>query len=391
MAIKPESSFPPDPGLLRMRQAQRVTWVSVVVNLVLTAVQIVVGVVAHSQSLLADAMHTLSDIVGDGFVLYANRKGAEAADDAHPYGHGRYETVASLVLGLLLAATGVGILVVAAERLQHLGDVRPVGIAALWAALATLAGKEILFRYMLRIAERLRSPMLVANAWHARSDALSSLVVAVGIGSTLSGFAGADTVAALIVGAMIIKAGLRFSWQAIRELIDTGLSAEEVARLRVTLVETPGVLDLHELRTRRMGHKVLADAHVQVNPRISVSEGHLIAESAKARVLRAHPDVLDVLVHVDAEDDLNPAQGFPAFPGRADMIRRLAGLLDEDPARFEQVTLHYLGQKVDAEVTFVPELARGDHDLERMERRLRERLPEDPWLRTVQLKQRAAP
>ena len=195
----------------RFVDGQHITWVSVGVNLILTAMQMVVGFLAHSQSLMADAMHTFADIISDGFVLYANRKGAEAADDAHPYGHGRYETAASLVLGLLLVGTGIGILISAAGRLSNLGQLPPVGVAAMWAALFTLAAKEGLFRYMLRTAERLRSPMLVANAWHARADALSSLVVAAGIGGALLGFNFADGVAAIVVGAMIVRAGFRFA------------------------------------------------------------------------------------------------------------------------------------------------------------------------------------
>ncbi|MDP1636437.1 MAG: cation diffusion facilitator family transporter, partial [Gallionellaceae bacterium] len=169
----------------RFKEGQRITWVSVGVNIVLTAMQLVVGFIAHSQSLIADAMHTLSDIVADAFVLFANRKGAEAADEDHPYGHGRFETAASLVLGLLLAGTGAGILIAAAGRLQDIGSAPLVGVAAMWAAMFTLVAKEGLFRYMLAKAERLRSPMLVANAWHARADALSSLVVAVGIAGAL--------------------------------------------------------------------------------------------------------------------------------------------------------------------------------------------------------------
>jgi cation diffusion facilitator family transporter len=287
----------------RFRAGQRITWVSVAVNIVLTVMQVAVGFIANSMALVADAMHTLSDIIADGFVLWANRKGAEAADDEHPYGHGRYETAASLVLGLLLTITGAGILVSAAGRLQDLGSLPPVGVAAIWAALITLVGKEGLFRYMLGIAERLRSPMLIANAWHARADALSSLVVAAGVGGALLGFAFADAVAAIVVGGMIIKAGLGFAWEAMRELIDTGLPAEEVGAIRQTLATTPGVVDLHELRTRRMAHRVFVDVHVQVDGNITVREGHEIGELARKRVLAAHPEVLDVLIHLDPEND----------------------------------------------------------------------------------------
>lgn len=297
----PHSTEPVDPA--RFREGQRITWVSVAVNVLLTVMQVLVGVVANSMALVADAMHTLSDIVADGFVLWANRKGSEAADAEHPYGHGRFETAASLVLGLLLTATGAGILISAAGRLQEIGSLPPVGVAAMWAAIITLIGKEGLFRYMLAIAERLRSPMLVANAWHARADALSSLVVAAGIGGSLLGFPFADAAAAIIVGAMIVKAGVGFAWEAMRELMDEGLTVEEVAAIRTTLLETAGVIDLHDLRTRRMGHRVLVDVHLQVDGNITVREGHEIGEVARHRAIAAHPEVLDVLIHLDAEDD----------------------------------------------------------------------------------------
>jgi cation diffusion facilitator family transporter len=156
---------------------------------------------------------------------------------------------------------------------------------------------------MLKVAERLRSPMLVANAWHARADALSSLVVAAGVGGALLGFAFADAVAAIVVGGMIVKAGAGFAWEAMRELIDTGLSAEEVAAIRKTLAETPGVVDLHELRTRRMAHQVLVDVHIQVDGNITVAAGHEIGEQARGRTFAAHPEVLDVLIHLDPEND----------------------------------------------------------------------------------------
>ena len=373
----------------RFAEGQRITWISVAVNVLLTAMQVVVGFMAHSQALIADAMHTLSDVVADAFVLVANRKGAEAADADHPYGHGRYETAASLVLGLILAGTGAGILISAATRLQDIGSLPPVGSAAMWAALFTLAAKEGLFRYMLAIAERLRSPMLMANAWHARADALSSLVVAVGIAGALLGFGFADAVAAIIVGAMIVKAGAGFAWEAIRELIDTGLSAVEVAAIRQSIADTPGVLSMHELRTRRMAHQVLVDAHVQVNPRISVSEGHRIAETARRRVLASHPEVIDVLVHVDAENDLMGATAVE-LPGREELLEHLRGLLEMDPPGFEQTTLHYLGNRVEAEIVLPADFIEGPR-LDALRLRLADKLTGDAWFAAVRLSQTIAP
>lgn len=383
-------SSPIDPA--RLAEANRVTWVSVVVNVILTAMQVVVGTIAHSQSLIADAMHTLTDIVSDGFVLYANRKGAEAADETHPYGHGRYETAASLALGTLLSITGAGILYTAVQRLQVLDTLPPVGVAAMVAASITLIGKESLFRYMLRIAERLRSPMLVANAWHARADALSSLVVAIGIGGALAGYRFADAVGAIIVGAMIVKAGVKFAWDALNELIDTGLSPEEVATIRTTLEKTPGVVDAHEIRTRRMGHKALVDVHIQVSPRISVSEGHLIAETARARVLREHEDVLDVLVHVDAEEDID----FETFrgrryPDRSALLAHLQSVVGDEVPILDDTVLHYLGQRIEADAYVPLDVLTDQQRLQSAHKRIAEVIAADPWFCAIRLHGRCAP
>jgi cation diffusion facilitator family transporter len=373
----------------RYREGRKVTWVSIAVNVVLTAMQVLVGLWAHSQALVADAMHTLSDVFADFFVLYANRKGAEAADAEHPYGHARYETAASLVLGLLLMATGAGILISAVERLQNLDSAPKIGVAAVWAAVFTLVGKETLFRYMLAVGERLRSPMLIANAWHARADALSSLVVAVGVGGALLGFAFADAVAAIVVGAMIVKTGAEFAWTAMRELIDTGVDAEEVERIRNTIRATPGVIGLHELRTRRMAQKVLVDAHIQVDAYISVSEGHWIGEEVRRRVLAAHEDVIDLLVHVDPEEDFHlPVAGAPAtrLPAREALIRHLRTILGDDGTlKFDEVRLHYLRQRVEAEVFLSPDAVLDSAQVVGMRQRLAAQLPDDPYFRKIAL------
>jgi cation diffusion facilitator family transporter len=366
----------------RYREGQRVTWVSVGVNLLLTITQISVGLLAHAQSLVADGFHSLSDLVADFMVLVANFHSRHPADERHPYGHQRIETAASFGLGLLLVATGGGILWAAAGRIQHMESLPPVAPIALWVALGTLAAKEGLFRYMLHVGEKLRSPMLIANAWHARSDAASSLVVTAGLAGSLFGYPFLDPVAAVIVGFMILRMGFEFAWDALRELMDESLSDEEVAGIRDTLTTTAGVVDLHELRTRRMAHQALVDAHIRVDPRISVSEGHRIAERARRHVLRAHPAVLDVLVHVDAEDDSVPLPR-ASFPERPELEAHLRALLGEGGVDFDRALLHYLGQKVEAELfltqPIAPEILAG------IERRLAEKLADDPWVSKVRL------
>jgi len=209
------------------------------------------------------------------------------------------------------------------------------------------------------------------------------------IAGALAGFNFADAVTAIIVGAMIVRAGLKFGWEAIRELIDTGLSAGEVAAIRHTIASTPGVLGMHELRTRRMAHQVLVDAHVQVNPRISVSEGHRIAESARQRVLASHPEVLDVLVHVDAENDLQ-GNAAVSLPDRAILLAHLRELLAADPPDFERTTLHYLSTRVEAEIFLPPGFA-DDARLAGFRQRLDAALPNDPWFVAIRLNQQIAP
>jgi cation diffusion facilitator family transporter len=368
----------------RHSMATRSTWVSVVVNILLTALQIVAGFFSHSQSLIADGMHSLSDLVCDFLVLVASHHSKDPADEGHPYGHGRVETAASFALGAILVVTGGAIIVAAAMKLQNAETLPPVAPMALWVAGIALIAKESLFRYMLHVGERLRSPMLIANAWHARSDAASSLVVAVGIGGNLLGFIFADSVAAIIVGFMIVRMGIVFAWDAFQELIDAGLSIEEVDGIRQTLIDTPGVESLHELRTRRMAHRALVDAHILVDPRISVSEGHSIAERARGRVLKSHPSVVDVLVHVDPEDDAEHDDKALRMPGRGELLKELAPLIAELPQP-ERVVFHYISGKVEAEVFLPHYFFKDGLVLEEAEHSIARRLGLHPYFSAISL------
>lgn len=282
----------------RARAASRSTWVSVAVNIVLTILQIAVGVFAKSQALIADGIHSLSDLVADFVVLFASHHSKKDADADHPYGHQRFETAASLVLGVLLLAVGVGMLWSAVRKLESPETVQQVHIVALWVAGAALLSKELLFRYMLAVAKRVKSGMLVANAWHARSDAASSLVVGLGIVGNLAGYPILDPIAALVVGLMVAKMGWGFGWSALHDLMDHAVDAQEVQAIRDTLAQTPGVSGVHDVRTRKMGDMVVADAHIEVDASLTVEEGHDIAVLARDRVLQRHR-VLNLMTHVD--------------------------------------------------------------------------------------------
>ena len=282
----------------RAAAASRSTWVSVGVNIVLTLTQIGVGIGAKSQGLIADGIHSLSDLVADFVVLFASHHARKDADEDHPYGHQRFETAASLALGVLLLAVGVGMLWSATHKLQAPETVQTVHIIALWVAGGALVAKELLFRYMLAVAKRVKSSMLVANAWHARSDAASSLVVGIGIIGNLAGYPILDPIAALIVGFMVTKMGWSFGWDALHDLMDRAVDEQEVQAIRQTLIDTPGVSDVHDVRTRKMGDMIVVDAHIEVDAAITVEAGHDIAVVARQRVLQRHR-VLNLMTHVD--------------------------------------------------------------------------------------------
>jgi cation diffusion facilitator family transporter len=351
--------------------ARKTTLVSVVVNSVLVVLQIAIGVIAHSQALVADGIHSLADLVSDFVVLLANRHSGAKPDADHNYGHSRYETVASLFLGALLIVVGIGMLWRAGTRITHLGTIPPIHLSALGVALLVLVSKEGLFRYMLREAQRVRSQMLIANAWHARSDAASSLVVAIGIVGSLAGWHLLDPIAAAIVGFMVARMGWVFGWDALQDLSDRALDEAATADLRALLLATPGVRDVHEMRTRKTGDLALVDAHILVDPFISVSEGHYIAESARARVL-TDARVLDALIHVDPEDDMH-VRSVSNLPPRAALADTLSKAFAEHGEHVEAVTLHYLSTGLAVQVA----LAAGDNmvrlaemDLEAIKRRI---------------------
>lgn len=282
----------------RQAAARRSTWVSVWVNLLLTAVQLVIGIFAQSQALVADAIHSLSDLISDGIVLFANKHSGKAPDADHPYGHLRFETAATLGIGVLLAVVGIGMLWRSFERLQAPDLIPVVHAAAFYVALLALLFKELLFRYLLYVAGKVRSTMLVANAWHARSDAASSLVVALGISANLAGLPLADPLAALIVGLMIIRMGWKFSSQAFNDLVDRAVDDETEQAIRQRILGTPGVRGIHDLRTRKMGDMVWVEVDIEMDGQLTIEAGHAIAVAARERVMADLP-VLDVMTHFD--------------------------------------------------------------------------------------------
>ncbi|CAK0762455.1 ferrous-iron efflux pump FieF [Gammaproteobacteria bacterium] len=341
----------------RFEAIRRVTLIGAISNVVLTLIKILVGVVGHSQALVADGLHSLADLVADGFVYLANHQAKHGPDAEHPYGHGRFETLATFGLGITLLGVAGFVVWDAGVRLFETTRLLQPDRSVLVVALLALIVKEWLFHYSLRVGRQVRSDMVIANAWHHRSDAWSSLVVLVGVLGTMAGLNYLDAIAAVLVGLMIAHMGWEQGWGAIQELVDAGLSADQVARIRDIVLSVDGVRDLHMLRTRKMGGVASADVHVLVEPRMSVSEGHIISVWVEQR-LQAEIDTLtDITVHIDPEDDtlVPPGLGLPARGEAETLLARCWAHLPR-PSR---LMLHYLEEhiEVDAYMRLVSPLA----------------------------------
>jgi len=331
----------------RFQETRRITLIGAVVNVLLAAAKIVFGIIGSSQSLIADGVHSLSDLASDAIVILAAKHGSQDADEDHPYGHARIETAFTVGLGALLIAVAGGILADAVDRLFQTQRLLHPGVLALVVAALSVLSKELLYRYTLRVAKRVRSNLLHANAWHHRSDAISSVVVIVGVAGSMAGLHYLDALAAAGVALMIAKIGWDLSWSSLKELVDTGLDPERVEAIRNCILGVDGVRTLHMLRTRRMGQDALVYVHIMVPPRLSVSEGHHIGETVRSRVIREVDEVTDVMVHIDPEDDETSPPSLK-LPMRGELMDRLGQAWADIPAaqHIEKVTLHYLDGKI---------------------------------------------
>ena len=347
----PVTTSPSDTSSDRYRETKKITLIGAVINLLLSVLKIVVGVIGNSQSLVADGVHSLSDLITDVMVLFAALHTSKEADEDHPYGHGRIETVFTVALGLFLIAVAGGICVDAVLRIMDPASLVQPKAVVLLVALASIASKEYLYFYTMRIARRFRSNMLRANAWHHRSDSISSVIVLIGAGGALMGWLYLDAIAAIGVSLMIAKIGWDVSINSIRELIDTALDPEHVETIKAKIQAMPGVVELHMLRTRRMGGQALVDVHIQVPPRISVSEGNYISEKVRSMLIEEDDDVTDVMVHIDPEDDEQVALSADLPPrNEVENLLRSRWSNIKQATLIEKIILHYLDGKIHVEV-----------------------------------------
>lgn len=291
----------------REKQIYQVTFVGSVGNVLLTIVKFIAGVLGHSSAMVADAVHSLSDLVTDAVVLVFVGISARPQDESHDYGHGKFETMASLLISLALVAAAIGIIVSGAVKFAAwLGgeELTPPGALALWVALLSIALKEAMYRYTAIQGRKLNSPALTANAWHHRSDALSSIGAAIGIGGAvlLGGrWAVLDPLASIVVGGMLVGVAWKILRPSMGELTDASLPEETEAEILDTIRSFSGVSDPHNLRTRRIGNRVAIEAHIRLDGSLPLAEAHerttAIERSLKERF---GPDAL-ITLHMEPE------------------------------------------------------------------------------------------
>ena len=340
---------------LRYKSAKRVTLVGIVINILLSVAKLVLGVLGHSHGLVADGVHSVADIFTDLFVLLGAKASNQAPDRAHPYGHGRIETVFALLLATLLIVVAVGIGYDALTKIFNAKQfILPNPWLTLTAAIFSVLANEFLFYYTLRVGKQIASELLLANAWHHRSDSLSSFVVCIGIVGSLCGFHYLDAVAAIIVALLIIQVSICMIRKSIRELIDTSVENKVLACIVEEANQISGVKSTHKLRSRSLGGKVFLDVHIQVDSTISVSEGHYIADLAHGVLMKKIPKLADIVVHVDVEDDGSETLNV-TLPGREKLFEKLKGVWERLPgfSGLNKMYLHYLNGNIVAEI-FLP-------------------------------------
>lgn len=335
----------------RYRAMRQVSIVGAAVNLLLAVIKVVFGYVSQSHALIADGIHSFSDLATDALVLFAARHSNQKADADHPYGHARIETVFTVLLGIILIIVAIGIVIDAGQHLLMPEKLLHPTALALVVAFISIIANEGLFFYTLRVAKKFRSTLLRANAWHHRSDSISSVIVLLGVAGTFVGFSYLDAFAAVGVAVMIAKIGWDQAYEAVMELIDTGLEPEQLAMIRRSIEQVEGVRDLHMLRTRRMGGDALVDVHIQVDPKLSVSEGHQIGEYVRSQLVQQIDEVSDVTVHVDPEDD-ESAYLNEDLPLRREITERLRQRWQTliNPDLIQAVNFHYLHGKIHVEI-----------------------------------------
>lgn len=332
---------------LRYNAVKKANIVSSIVNLCLAVLKTVFGIIGNSPALLADGLHSFSDLLTNLFVALASFFGKAAPDENHPYGHKRFETIGSFSLGLFLVLVALMIAYSGIDAIVTHNLPMPTALTA-WVAVISIAANESVFRYTLAIAKRVDSNLLIGNAYHARADSLSSIIVLVGILGALAGFPFCDAIAAVLVAGFVLKIGIQLAWHAIYELSDASVSEVQLREFEALILSLSGVRHMHRLRTRKMSDKIFLDVHVLIAPYSSASEGHYIGETVRFYLMNAYPNLEDVTVHIDTEDH-SEARPESLLPSRRDLEAVIFTALDTKikPTDINRIDIFYFEKHIE--------------------------------------------
>jgi cation diffusion facilitator family transporter len=333
------------------RVTQRVTLITALTNSLLAIGKISVGSIAYSHALIADGLHSLSDLFGDGLVYLAAKLGSQSPDDDHPYGHRRIETLGAIVVALILLLVGFWLVFDAIGQIHHPHIAAMDNSSVLVAAILSIFINEGLYQYGAYYGKQINSQLLISNAWHNRSDAFTSLIVVLTVLGSLAHIPHLDLIGAIIIGLMIFYTGSKMMWRCFRELIDTGADEATLTQIQKVIATVPGVDSVHQLRTRLLGGEIFIDVHIQVAPNISVSEGHYIGEHVHLELIKQVEHVSDVIVHIDPEDDTthHPCVNLANRPQLLSALQKYWQDLPEY-TQIKRIQIHYHDGHLDLEV-----------------------------------------
>ncbi|NMT65079.1 cation diffusion facilitator family transporter [Marinobacter orientalis] len=343
-SVQPRQNLPEE-----RRAASRVTVIGMLLDAFLGVIKVIGGTLFHSQALLVDGIHSFTDVASDVVVLGVMRVSRQGPDADHPYGHQRIETMGTMVLGSFLIAVGAVLAWDNTLRLLGEGAVDLPEWPVLVAAAISVGSKEWIYRYTRHVGIRIRSDLIIANAWHSRTDAFSSVIVLFSTVGAMLGYVWLDILAAVVISVIIIHIGWRFTWDSVKELVDTGLSPEDTDLLKQVAMDIDGVRNVHELRSRRMGHDIMLDIHLVVRPEISVSEGHQLGMQVVSAMREQLDNIIDINFHIDAENDEDQPQTSEQLPSREEIREKLNGHIDRLPPN-SRLRLHYLRNRVHMEL-----------------------------------------
>jgi len=362
----------------------KATLVGALANLLLSLVKFIGGIVGNSTALVADAVHSLSDLLTDAIVLATHKIGQMPADSNHPYGHGRAETIGATIVGVVIILAGIWIAYDVSQVIASGSQLVPTWLAA-GAAFFSILVNEGIFHYTRNVGEKINSPAIVANAWHHRSDAISSIAALTGILGAHFGYPIMDPLAGGVVALMILKVGYGILTDGLRDLMDTGLSEDQTREIQKIIDGIPEVKKFHDLRTRTLGGEIFMDVHILVDTDLTVTEGHAAAERVRRSLINAFDKVQDVMVHVDGEEDHKLLQIYSAT--RADLKKIVDPMIKDAglAVKRTRMRVHHLQGTTLIEIYLQADPDKSIRELNPLLEDLKERLKSTPEIDDVRI------